>query len=251
MLILNPQDLKSCWWITWRPSFECSSYHTGDNLIVITIIIECPPTVQREEGGRQRYNSCWDSGTLFVYLASIFVFTLLLPGHLLECNEIYPSVKHKAWGLLIGFSSLLEYEITQNASLRLIWSHTALCGYPHKKVSIRDLSQIFTTAPILKQFHYFRQHIWVNICVQFHLYICGTSWLSVKAHEWYQTSSSECLPLTSSFDIIMWGPVEHQSQKIASNICRSWKKITNIYIFQIPFPPCWGPGEKSYFEVFS
>ena len=121
MLILNPQDLKSCWWITWRPSFECSSYHTGDNLIVITIIIECPPTVQREEGGRQRYNSCWDSGTLFVYLASIFVFTLLLPGHLLECNEIYPSVKHKAWGLLIGFSSLLEYEITQNASLRLIW----------------------------------------------------------------------------------------------------------------------------------
>ena len=183
MLILNPQDLKSCWWITWRPSFECSSYHTGDNLIVITIIIECPPTVQREEGGRQRYNSCWDSGTLFVYLASIFVFTLLLPGHLLECNEIYPSVKHKAWGLLIGFSSLLEYEITQNASLRLIWSHTALCGYPHKKVSIRDLSQIFTTAPILKQFHYFRQHIWVNICVQFHLYICGTSWLSLKAHD--------------------------------------------------------------------
>ena len=109
--------------------------------------------------------------------------TLLLPGHLLECNEIYPSVKHKAWGLLIGFSSLLEYEITQNASLRLIWSHTALCGYPHKKVSIRDLSQIFTTDPILKQFHYFRQHIWVNICVQFHLYICGTSWLSLKAHD--------------------------------------------------------------------
>ena len=62
----------------------------------------------------------WDSGTLFVYLASIFVFTLLLPGHHLKCNEIYPSVKHKAWGLLIGFSSLLEYEITQNASLRLI-----------------------------------------------------------------------------------------------------------------------------------
>ena len=78
MLILNPQDLKSCWWITWRPSFECSSYHTGDNLIVITIIIECPPTVQREEGGRQRYNSCWDSGTLFVYLASIFVFTFFV-----------------------------------------------------------------------------------------------------------------------------------------------------------------------------
>ena len=32
MLILNPQDLKSCWWITWRPSFECSSW-----------ILFCPP----------------------------------------------------------------------------------------------------------------------------------------------------------------------------------------------------------------
>ena len=28
----------------------------------------------------------WDSGTLFVYLASIFVLTLLLPGHVLEGN---------------------------------------------------------------------------------------------------------------------------------------------------------------------
>ena len=217
MLILNPQDLKSCWWITWRPSFECSSYHTGDNLIVITIIIECPPTVQREEGGRQRYNSCWDSGTLFVYLASIFVFTLLLPGHLLECNEIYPSVKHKAWGLLIGFSSLLEYEITQNASLRLIWSHTALCGYPHKKVSIRDLSQIFTTAPILKQFHYFRQHIWVNICVQFHLYICGTSWLSLKAHDLRHHPRGACFWYICMTPLdLLRTMAEHQQQVFSS-----------------------------------
>ena len=28
--------------------------------------------------------------------------------------------------------------------------------------------EISTTAPILKQFHYFRQNILVNICVQFH-----------------------------------------------------------------------------------
>ena len=95
----------------------------------------------------------WDSKTpktpktpgLYLYIWRPFLFSLYC--YLLECNEIYPSVKHKAWGLLIGFSSLLEYEITQNASLRLIWSHTALCGYPHKKVSIRDLSQIFTTDP--------------------------------------------------------------------------------------------------------
>ena len=30
--------------------------------------------------------------------------------------------QHKAWGLHIGISSLFEYEITQNASLRLIWT---------------------------------------------------------------------------------------------------------------------------------
>ena len=35
---------------------------------------------------------------------------------------------------------------------------SALCSsYPHVKVSIRDLSQISTTAPIFKQSHYFRQ----------------------------------------------------------------------------------------------
>ena len=34
--------------------------------------------------------------------------------------------QHKGGVLHIVISSLLEYEITQNASLRLIWSHTAL-----------------------------------------------------------------------------------------------------------------------------
>ena len=37
-----------------------------------------------------------------------------------------PDRQYKAGGLHIGILSLLEYEITQNASLRLIWSHTAL-----------------------------------------------------------------------------------------------------------------------------
>ena len=35
----------------------------------------------------------------------------------------------------------------------------ALCSYPHVKVSIRDLSQTLTTAPIFRQSHYFRQNI--------------------------------------------------------------------------------------------
>ena len=34
---------------------------------------------------------------------------------------------------------------------------TALCGYPHVKVSIRDLSQTVTTASIFQLSHYFRQ----------------------------------------------------------------------------------------------
>ena len=46
--------------------------------------------------------------------------------------------------------------------------HYALCSYPNVKVSIRDMSQVFTTAPIFEQSHYFRQNIWVVIWVQFH-----------------------------------------------------------------------------------
>ena len=53
-------------------------------------------------------------------------------------------------------------------SLMVLWHCTiALCSYPHVKVSIIDLSQIFTTAPIFEQSHYFRQNIWVDIWVQF------------------------------------------------------------------------------------
>ena len=44
----------------------------------------------------------------------------------------------------------------------------ALCSYPYVKVSNRDLSQIFITAPIFKPSHYFRQNIWVDFWVQFH-----------------------------------------------------------------------------------
>ena len=186
--------IVQCWsWILriWNPAGEShEGRHSNAALIILeTIWSSLPSSLSAPQQFKERKVA--GKGTIhvetpghYLYIWRPFLFSLfLLPGHLLECNEIYPSVKHKAWGLLIGFSSLLEYEITQNASLRLIWSHTALCGFPHKKVSIRDLSQIFTTSPILKQFHYFRQHIWVNICVQFHLYICGTSWLSLKAHD--------------------------------------------------------------------
>ena len=48
---------------------------------------------------------------------------------------------------------------------------TAQWSYPHEKVSIRYLSQISTTAPILKQSHYFRQNIRRLPAAQFHFWI--------------------------------------------------------------------------------
>ena len=161
-------NLVQCWsWILriWNPAGEShEGRHSNAALIILeTIWSSLPSSLSAPQQFKERKVA--GKGTihvetpgLYLYIWRPFLFSLYC--YLLECNEIYPSVKHKAWGLLIGFSSLLEYEITQN-----------------------DLSQIFTTAPILKQFHYFRQHIWVNICVQFHLDICGTSWLSLKAHD--------------------------------------------------------------------
>ena len=56
----------------------------------------------------------WDSGTLFVYLASIFVLTLLLPGHVLEGNEIHIS------DFFVGMNySISLLDLYLSASLRV------------------------------------------------------------------------------------------------------------------------------------
>ena len=47
---------------------------------------------------------------------------------------------------------------------------SALCGYPHVKVSIRYLSQISTAAPIFQQFIYFRQNFEENVTFTFFLF---------------------------------------------------------------------------------
>ena len=44
----------------------------------------------------------------------------------------------------------------------------ALCDYPHVKVSIRDLSQISTTAPIFQQYNHFRQNFEENVTFTFY-----------------------------------------------------------------------------------
>ena len=73
----------------------------------------------------------------------------------------------------------------------------ALCRYPHVQWSIRISNQSSTTAPIFQQSHYFRQNIWVNICVQFHfqvsIYICGTSWLSEHMNDIRHLPRTACL----------------------------------------------------------
>ena len=49
-------------------------------------------------------------------------------------------------------------------------SDNALCGYPHVKVSIRELNQISTTAPIFQQYDYFRQNSEENVTFTFYFF---------------------------------------------------------------------------------
>ena len=45
-----------------------------------------------------------------------------------------------------------------------------LCGYPHVKVSIRDLGQFSTTASIFQQYNYFRLNSEENVTFTFYLF---------------------------------------------------------------------------------
>ena len=64
-------------------------------------------------------------------------------------------------GFTISFRSRAPLTFNNKSHLRqrisLNTKAIALCSYPHVKVSIRDLSQTFTTAPIFQKSHYFRQ----------------------------------------------------------------------------------------------
>ena len=45
------------------------------------------------------------------------------------------------------------------------WTHIVRSSHPNVKLSIRDSSKIFTTALIFMWTNYFRQDIWMNICI--------------------------------------------------------------------------------------
>ena len=118
------------------------------------------------------------------------------------------------------------YISTRNHTLYC--SHIALCSYPHVKVSIRDLSQIFTTPPIFQQSHYFRQNIWVDFLVQFHFqYIFQDNLTNCNMSLKCQTSSSES---NGKFGDELNGALKTQGQ--APNIFRKYfqmKMVVKIF----------------------
>ena len=64
---------------------------------------------------------------------------------------------------------------TSDHILRKQWEtsrghYNALCCYPHVKVSIRELNQISTTAPIFQQYNYFRQNSEENVTFTFYFF---------------------------------------------------------------------------------
>ena len=128
----------------------------------------------------------------------------------------------------------------------------ALCGYPIVKMEIRDSSQISTTAPIFLLYNYFRQkYLKIASCA---VSLLNNIWVRVE-HSLLQQANLKRKSTASQ------AVYRHDVNKIVGtswtldsestpNICRCWKKTTNIYIFQIPFSPCWGPRIKKLFWGF-
>ena len=63
-----------------------------------------------------------------------------------------------------------------NITRKRILFTSALCSPPNVKSSIRDLSQISTTALIFMKTNYFRQDIWIKIWTQFHFQYIFEGW---------------------------------------------------------------------------
>ena len=62
-------------------------------------------------------------------------------------------------------------------------SQCTLCGYPHVKVSIRDLSQISTAAPIFQLYIYFRQNLEENVTFTFFFLVLP----QISLEKYYET----------------------------------------------------------------
>ena len=69
---------------------------------------------------------------------------------------------------LICTNNLLNEYVANDSHITSWWFTNALCGYPHVKVSIRDLGQFSTTASIFQQYNYFRQNSEENVTFTFY-----------------------------------------------------------------------------------
>ena len=85
-------------------------------------------------------------------------------------------------GSLQLYSRLKEQMILfENVVEMFVWKYSvqvliiALCGYPHVKVSIRDLCQISATSPIFQQYNYFRQNLEENVTFTFYFFSFGSN----------------------------------------------------------------------------
>ena len=80
---------------------------------------------------------------------------------------------HTTWPLLCpppcAYTFCLMFNIVFIPELSTTpFARMPLCGYPHVKVSIRDLSQISATSPIFQQYNYFRQNSEENVTFTFY-----------------------------------------------------------------------------------
>ena len=101
---------------------------------------------------------------------------------------------------------------SQHSETPKLSSTIAQCGYPHVKVSIRDLSQFSTTAFIFQQYDYFRQNSEENVTFTFYFssftsnFPCKILWdhknIDANIFIFQITFWQWCLPLTKK---LFWG----------------------------------------------
>ena len=113
--------------------------------------------------------------------------------------------------LLVCVFSRVQFNIKHSSESFDIFN-IALCGYPHVKVSIRDLGQFSTTASIFQQYNYFRQNSEENVTFTFYFssftsnFPCKILWdnknIDANIFIFQITFWQWCLPLTKK---LFWG----------------------------------------------
>ena len=126
------------------------------------------------------------------------------------------------WKLTVEKSQTNATNVTLHPLIQVVWGHiwkctveksqtNALCSYPHVNVSIRDFSQILTTAPIFLYSIYFRQkYLEIASCA---VSLLNNIWVRVE-HSLLQQlnfrkSQLQFKQSAGRMWIKLWGQVEH------------------------------------------